>query len=175
MGLDLGEIASVAWKAAPLQFVPGLGPRKADSLLAALPTAGALLKRGWGWWFVFAGVAFLRFVSYIATPTRLILSVSSFRRADWTCSAPPPARFSLPSARAPRVLPYRWYPLSADIRVSVYPCIHPRAEISERAWPKDQQAADALVAMCGHPPPSLITTRTHLHPCTTRVVHPRRA
>lgn len=36
VGVDLNAMAANTWRQAPLQFVPGLGPRKARSLLAAV-------------------------------------------------------------------------------------------------------------------------------------------
>lgn len=35
MGVDINRVAASAWQAAPLQFVAGLGPRKAQALLRA--------------------------------------------------------------------------------------------------------------------------------------------
>jgi hypothetical protein len=36
VGVDLNAMAANTWRQAPLQFVPGLGPRKARALLAAI-------------------------------------------------------------------------------------------------------------------------------------------
>lgn len=33
VGVDLNVVAKIPWMAAPLQFVPGLGPRKARAVL----------------------------------------------------------------------------------------------------------------------------------------------
>ncbi|EFN54675.1 hypothetical protein CHLNCDRAFT_58171 [Chlorella variabilis] len=44
VGVDLNQVASSAWLAAPLQFVPGLGPRKAGALLRAVTRAGGFVE-----------------------------------------------------------------------------------------------------------------------------------
>jgi len=36
VGVDINAMAANTWRQAPLQFVPGLGPRKAKALLAAI-------------------------------------------------------------------------------------------------------------------------------------------
>lgn len=38
VGVDINAIAANPWRQAPLQFVPGLGPRKARQLLASIAT-----------------------------------------------------------------------------------------------------------------------------------------
>lgn len=43
-GVDLNAVASNAWMQAPLQFVPGLGPRKAAALLRAVMRAGGFVE-----------------------------------------------------------------------------------------------------------------------------------
>jgi transcription elongation factor SPT6 len=44
VGVDLNALAAAPWAAPTLQFVPGLGPRKAAALLGALGRAGGVLE-----------------------------------------------------------------------------------------------------------------------------------
>ena len=43
--MDINRAAHSAWQAAPLQFVAGLGPRKAQALLRAVQREGAVATR----------------------------------------------------------------------------------------------------------------------------------
>jgi hypothetical protein len=43
-GVDLNAVAASTWLSAPLQFVPGLGPRKAAALLRAVARAGGFVE-----------------------------------------------------------------------------------------------------------------------------------
>eukprot|EP00884_Botryococcus_braunii_P001188 jgi/Botrbrau1/1106/Bobra.0162s0007.1 len=49
VGADLNAMASAPWMAAPLQFVPGLGPRKAAALLKAVQRNGRIYTRYQMW------------------------------------------------------------------------------------------------------------------------------
>jgi transcription elongation factor SPT6 len=44
VGIDLNAVASCAWLSTPLQFVPGLGPRKASALLRAVMRVGGFVE-----------------------------------------------------------------------------------------------------------------------------------
>ncbi|PSC69358.1 transcription elongation factor SPT6 [Micractinium conductrix] len=44
VGVDLNGVAASSWLAAPLQFVPGLGPRKAAALLHGVQRAGGFVE-----------------------------------------------------------------------------------------------------------------------------------
>lgn len=47
MGVELNVMANVSWRAPSLQFVAGLGPRKAQGLLNALQRNGNRVESRW--------------------------------------------------------------------------------------------------------------------------------
>ena len=49
VGLDVNLAANVSWRRDCLQYVPGLGPRKARALMEAMQVRGERGGRGRGW------------------------------------------------------------------------------------------------------------------------------
>lgn len=47
MGAELNVMANVSWRAPSLQFVAGMGPRKAQGLLTALQKNGNRVESRW--------------------------------------------------------------------------------------------------------------------------------